>query len=147
MWKWHFGLIFGVLIAQAGHAQENPGDYVQYSLNMEGSKVKGTMIVARLVDGEEVATGYDLQRVVDFITEDCASGKVHTVKLSKRKNIARKKIVKQNFRATCVGGPHPSIGAGREASVRIERQEDGRDLAAYTYWQEGGTVVTERYRD
>lgn len=140
------GLAVALVSASVSQAQEGAGDYVYYSLNMDGSKVKGSMIVARLVDNEEVPTGYSLKRVVEFITEDCASGKLRNVKLAKRKTIARKRIVIQNFSARCLGGPHPSIGADQKAKVRVERQDDGRDLARYSHWKDGDTVVIERYR-
>ncbi len=143
---WHLCLCIGLLAAPVSWAEELAGDYVVYSLKMDGSKVKGSMIVGRVVDGEEVPSGYSLKRIVEFINEDCASGNVRQIKLGKKTFRKGKDLVQQNFRATCVGGPHRSIGADREAKVRVERQEDGRDLAVYSHWKDGDTIKTERYR-
>ena len=129
-----------------GAAEEAVSDFVKYSLDMQGSRVKGVMLVARLVDGEEVPQGYSMRRVVDLITDDCASGKVSQFKLGKRRTNEGRGVVKQSFRARCLGGPHPRIGAPQEADVMVTRQEDGRDLAEYSYFNDGRTVKIERYR-
>ncbi|MEO3413906.1 hypothetical protein AAFO92_04505 [Roseovarius sp. CAU 1744] len=139
-------LALGLMAAPTVSAEEAAGDYVQYSLEMQGSRVKGIMLVARLVDGREVPHGYSLRRVAQFITDDCASGKVGKFKLGKRRTNKGKGEVKQPFRAFCLGGPHPRIGAPQEAKVLVTRQEDGRDLAEYSYFHDGRTVTSERYR-
>lgn len=129
-----------------GIAGEPSRDFVKYSLDMQGSRVKGVMLVALLVDGEEVPQGYSIRRVVDFITDDCASGKVSKFKLGKRRTNESQGVVKQSFRAKCFGGPHPRIGAPQEADVIVTRQDDGRDLAEYSYFANGRTFTAERYR-
>lgn len=127
-------------------AEEATADFVRYSLDMQGSRVKGVMLVGRLVDGKEVPQGYAMRRVVELITDDCASGKVSKFKLGKRRTNEDKGVVKQAFRARCFGGPHPRIGAEQEADVVVTRQEDGRDLAEYSYFANGRTITSERYR-
>lgn len=144
---WVLGLTLAGLVGPGlSAAEEAPSDFVKYSLEMQGSRVKGVMLVARLVEGKEVPQGYSVRRVVDFITDDCASGKLSKFKLGKRRTNEGKGVVKQSFRAKCLGGPHPRIGAPQEADVMVTRQEDGRDLAEYSYFNEGRTVTLERYR-
>lgn len=128
-------------------AQENPGVFVAYSMDMNGSTVKGSMMIAKLAeDGEVVPQSYSLKRVMAFITEDCASGKVGRIKVGKKRVRRARGFIKQDFKTTCLGGPHPRIGATRAAQVTIERQEDGRDLAEYFYSDNGDMVTSERYR-
>lgn len=126
-------------------AQEEPGVFVTYSMEMDGSKVKGWMMIAKIVDNKSVPQGYALQRVVDFVTEDCASGKVRGVKLRKKRLNERDGYVAQRFGMICLGGPHRSIGAPT-ATVTIERQEDGRDLAQYEIKKDGEVITSQRYR-
>ncbi len=120
--------------------------FVSYSVDMKKSAVSGAMMIARIVKGEEVAEGYSLKRVAEFIAEDCASGKVINLKLGRKHYSKGRNFVRQLFSAKCLGGPHPSIGASREAEVTIVRQDDGRDLAQYTFFVDGYIKTSERYR-
>ncbi len=126
-------------------AQENPGVFVTYSIEMKRSKVKGTMMTAKIVDGKAVPQGYSFQRVMAFITDDCASGKVGKVQIGKIVVNENRGFVGQRFRARCLGGPHRRIGA-TAAKVVVTRQEDGRDLAEYKVSENGKTTTVERYR-
>ncbi|WP_299843051.1 hypothetical protein [uncultured Roseovarius sp.] len=126
-------------------AQEVLGVFVTYSLDMEGSKVRGTVMTARLEKGKEVPQGYSLKRVAEFIAEDCASGKVGKIKMGGKKVNQRLGYVGQRFRMTCLGGPHRRFGA-TAVKVVIARQADGRDLAEYSVSEDGETTTTQRYR-
>ena len=139
-------LAISYLAAAGAVAQEQPGVFVAYSMDMKGSVVKGSMMIAKLADGKVVPQSYTLKRVVDFITEDCASGKVGRIKVGKKRVKRGRGYIKQDFKTTCLGGPHPRIGATRVAQVTIERQGDGRDLAEYFYSKNGDMVTMERYR-
>ncbi len=102
-------------------------------------------MVAGVEDGKAIPQGYSLRRVADFISEDCASGKLQPIQLLKKHYIKPRAHIVQKFRAKCLGGPHASIG-GEKARVRVERQEDGRDLAVYSVEINGESVEIERYR-
>ena len=63
-----------------------------------------------------------------------------------KRHFRKRGLFQVSFRLTCLGGPHPDIGGTPEADVKIVRQQDGRDLAVYSYLKDGDLITVERYR-
>ncbi len=149
MKKW--AVIFVFLMGQslAVAAQEVDGVWVQYSFKLGDPTVEGAHLIARIVNKQVVRQSYPMKKIVRFIREDCADGKIGKIQLGKQKTKRRrgKKFVYQEFQTVCKNGVKSDYrGTTGSTTVYVEKEGDGRDKANYFFARSGDLIDFDVYR-
>lgn len=117
------------------HAEAQEKKFAGYVIETKTETIEGVMLVE----------GYTPEELLAFLSEDCASGQIGTLKYV-GKPYKRRGNVFQKFRTTCSGGPHARIGASSAVSVEVERMPDGRNMTEYTFSANGDLQYTRYVR-
>jgi hypothetical protein len=129
-----FGLaISAVCFAAATQSMAQNKKFAGYIIKSKTEVVEGVMLV----------NGYSNAEVMNFIREDCASGRLGSLQYVGKPRKKRGNHF-QKFRTACVGGPNQRIGQTSSVTVEVERMPDGRNMTEYTY-SISGNIAYSRY--